>query len=605
MSIESLRGLLWRPVAVLVSILAGLCLHYIFDIEYIANWVWIIAVFVGASTFLYNTLRDIVHARFGLDYIALTAIIVAFVTQDYLVGAVIVLMLTTGEALEEYASLRARKSLTALIDRIPKRVTVLVGAETTTAADPNAAAQEKNIEAVRVGEYILVRRGEVIPLDGVLETAVAETDESSLTGEPFNIVKEAGDIVRSGTVNISDPIVIRVTVEDRESTYRKIIGLVERAQESKAPLVRLADRYSLLFTIVTAVIAISAYLISGEMNIVLAVLVVATPCPLLIATPIALIGGMNSAAKQKIILKNLASIEVLSRVSHIVFDKTGTITLGEPVVTAVQVKDASYSEAQILAIAASIEHNSLHPIAKAIVLHARLQKVEPAHAINIQEKIGEGISGEIDGKRYLLTKYSESDHFTIALKSDEEVIALLEMSDEMKQGSLLQLQQLAAHGYQLEMLTGDKESVAKEVVAQIGVPMTVQANCTPEQKLERIRALQSQGAVVAMVGDGINDAPALAAANVGIVFSNEENTAASEAAAIVLLGGELEQVLSVFGVARRSIKIALQSIWVGIGLSVLCMIAAAFGYIPPLIGSLLQEGIDILVIVNALRASRG
>ncbi len=518
--------------------------------------------------------------------------------HDYLVGVVIVLMLTTGEALEMYASLRARKSLTALIDRIPKSVTVLVS------ADPNSGTAKKNIEDVRIGEYILVRRGEVIPLDGVLESAIAETDESSLTGEPFNIVKEAGDVVRSGTVNISDPIVIRVTVEDRESTYRKLIGLVEQAQESKAPLVRLADRYSLVFTAVTAVIAIAAYLMTRDMNIVLAVLVVATPCPLLIATPIALIGGMSSAAKQKVILKNLASIEVLSRVKHIVFDKTGTITLGEPIVTAVVLKDQSYSESQVLAIASSIEHNSLHPIAKAIVLHARAQQVEPAHAINIQEKIGEGISGEVDGTRYLLAKYSASDHFTIALKSGEQLIALIEMADAMKQGSKEQMQQLIAQGYALEMLTGDKEAVAQEVAAQVGVAMMIQANCTPEQKLQRIRELQEQGYVVAMVGDGINDAPALAAANVGIVFSNEENTAASEAADIVLLGGELQQVLSVFGVARRSIRIALQSIWIGIGLSVICMIAAAFGHIPPLVGSLLQEGIDILVIVNALRASR-
>lgn len=593
------RQLLWRPITVSIGIIIGLIARYGFDQHFFADSVWIIAVLIGASAFLYNTIRDILHARFGLDYIALTAIIVSFVTQDYLVGATIVLMLTTGEALEEYASLRARKSLTALIDRIPKQVTVAASLDT------EAQTSEKNIEDIRIGEYILVRRGEVIPLDGVLETAVAETDESSLTGEPFNIVKEAGDIVRSGTVNISDPIMIRVTVEDRESTYRKIIGLVEQAQESKAPLVRLADRYSLIFTIVTAVISIGAYAMTGDMNTVLAVLVVATPCPLLIATPIALIGGMSSAAKQKVILKNLASIEVLSRVTHIVFDKTGTITLGEPIVTNVAIKDPAFTEQRVLSIASSIEHNSLHPIAKAIVLHARLQKAEPAHAVNIQEKIGEGISGEVDGVRYMLAKHSESDHFTIALKVDGTVIALLEMADEMKSGSQDQLQQLVSGGYALEMLTGDKESVAKEVAAQLGVPMTVQANCTPSQKLERIKQLQAEGGIVAMVGDGINDAPALAAANVGIVFSNEENTAASEAADIVLLGGELQQVLSVFGLARRSIKIALQSIWVGIGLSVVCMVAAAFGFIPPIVGSLLQEGIDVLVIINALRASRG
>ncbi len=598
MKYTTLYPLLWRPIFVLVSIIVAVVFQFSFDQALIANIIWIAAVFIGAWRFLSDTITDILHGQFGLDYIALTAIVVAFVTGDYLVGAVIVFMLTTGEALEEYASLRAKQSLTSLIDRIPKNVTVLAQ------ANPEADRSEKQIEQVQIGEYILVRRGEVIPLDGVLETATAQTDESSLTGEPFYIDKEQGDAIRSGTINVGDVMVVRVTTADSESTYRKIIRLVEGAQESKAPLVRLADRYSLIFTVVTAVISIGAYAMTQDMNIVLAVLVVATPCPLLIATPIALIGGMSASAKQKIILKNLASIEVLSRVNHIVFDKTGTITLGEPAVTRVELRDTPLTEMEILGIASSIEHNSLHPIAKAIVMHAKQVNAPAVHASDIQEVIGQGISGVVDGVRYTLAKYDDSNHFVIAVKKDDAVIALLEMEDQVKQGSKKQMQQLVDSGFTIEMLTGDKKTVAEQIAATIGVPMTVHAECSPAQKLERISALQAEGKIVAMIGDGINDAPALAAANVGIVFSNEENTAASEAADIVLLGGELTQVLAVFHIAKRSIRIALQSIWVGIGLSVLCMLAAAGGFIPPVIGAMLQEGIDIIVIINALRATR-
>jgi heavy metal translocating P-type ATPase len=397
---------------------------------------------------------------------------------------------------------------------------------------------------------------------------------------------------------------IRVSSVRKESTYAKIITLVQQAQDSHAPLVRLADRYSTVFTIITLVIATVAYVTTMDVTNVLAVLVVATPCPLLLATPIALIGGMSASAKRKIIIKNLSSIEVLSRVDVMILDKTGTITLGRPLVTQVDVRDSNYTRDTVLCIAGAIEHNSLHPVAKAIVIAARESLAPAFHATNVHETIGVGITGTVNGVEYTLAKHVTSDHLTIELRTATSTVAVFTLEDQVKIDSRGGIQKLIQSGLSLFMLTGDKKAVADTLAKSIDARITVQANCTPEDKIARIRQLQSEGHVTAMVGDGINDAPALAGADVGMVFSNEEQTAASEAADIVFLGGDFSLVLEVLLISRRTIRIAMQSIIVGIGLSIISMILAAFGFIPPLFGSMWQEVIDVLVILNALRASR-
>lgn len=592
---KALQKVIILPIGVSVGIVAGIMSDLFLENDVIAMVIFIVTIGIGAAQFFYDILRSLIKGKFGLDYIALAAIVTAFLTQEYLVGAVIVLMLTTGEALEKYAMLRAKKSLTALIDRIPKDVTVI---------DADEQIITKTIESVRAGEKIMIRRGEVIPLDGILESEVAMTDESSLTGEPYFMDKQHGDVVRSGTINVGDVMIITVTTANEESTYRKIIDLVQQAQESQAPLVRLADRYSKIFTFFTAAIVIVAYLFTRDTGIVLSILVVATPCPLLLATPIALMGGMSASAREKIIMKNLASIEVLSRAQALLFDKTGTITFGKPSIERIDVQDDQMTEEEVLSIAAAIEHNSLHPIAKSIVHEAKEKGVKIPSVTGIKEVIGVGISGIVGKDRYMITKHVGSAQMIIELKKNDETCALFHFQDAMKQGSQKYLQFFEKAGFEMFLLTGDKQTIADTVAASLGIKMNVQGDCSPEDKLARIRDLQKEGKVTVMIGDGINDAPALAAADVGIVFANEEHTAASEAADIVILGGDIAAVQQVLHISQRTIRIALQSIIVGIGLSVIAMIFAAFGKIPPIAGSLLQEGIDIIVIVNALRAAR-
>ncbi|OGG16953.1 cadmium-translocating P-type ATPase, partial [Candidatus Gottesmanbacteria bacterium RIFCSPHIGHO2_02_FULL_39_11] len=418
------------------------------------------------------------------------------------------------------------------------------------------------------------------------------------------IDKIKGDSLRSGTVNIGEIMVIQVTKTDKDSTYRKIIQMVQEAQIHKAPLIRLADRYSSFFTLITLFLAGSAYLLSHDFSRVLAVLVIATPCPLILATPIALVGGMNAAAKKRIILKKLSSIEVLSRVTTVIFDKTGTITLGRPFIKDIVIKDTSFTEDEVFAISASIERNSLHPLAKAILEEAKKRKVIHHKVLNVKEKIGSGISATVSGNTYSLSKVKEYEGMAIQLLKNNTQIAIFEFEDKIKQESKEILRQLKSLGLKLYIFTGDKKTATQNVLEQLEERVTVRSEMTPQDKKEGIEILKNKHKITAMVGDGINDAPALAYADVGMVFSNEEHTAASEAADIVFLAGDFSAVTSVIAISKRTIHIAYESILFGIGLSTLGMIFAVFGFIPAVAGAFLQEAIDIAVIFNALRASK-
>lgn len=552
-------------------------------------------IVIGSYRLFQETFQALLKKQFGLDYIAILAIIVSVFTGEYLAGAVVALMVATGRTLEDYGSRRAQRSLTQLIDRLPRDVTLM---------DHDQSGATIKVEDVQIGQHILVRKGEVIAIDGELDSVQAVIDESSLTGEPYFLEKSQGDTLRSGTINLGDPFVMTATHRSVDSTYEKIINLVKSATEEKAPLVRLADRYSTIFTIVTFAMAILAYVISHDPLRVLAVLVVATPCPLILATPIALLGGINALAKKQIIVKKLASLEVLNRINVLLFDKTGTITLGKPSITEVTVEDTFYTTAEVLGIAAAIERQSLHPLAKALVAYTRAQKAPHYLAHQVEEKIGVGVVGVVNDKSYTLEKHYAGGGLAIALRQADKVVAVFSFHDEIKSGSRHVLEAFKAKGLSLVMLTGDKQAQADIVAEQLGNIMEVHAGCTPEDKQKQIAQLKAQHKTVAMVGDGINDAPALALADVGIVFSSEQQTAASEAADIVILNSEFELTVSLIKVAQRTIRIAKQSIVWGIGLSIVAMVFAAIGFIPPIAGAILQEGIDLAVILNALRASR-
>ncbi|MGA2967892.1 MAG: heavy metal translocating P-type ATPase [Candidatus Levyibacteriota bacterium] len=583
------------PAIVILAIIFYLLL-LILQLDLAAAIVAIFATLLGSYRLFYETAASLLKKNFALDYIAILAILVALATQEYLVAAILALMISSGRTLEDYGVSQAKKSLTKLAERIPNEVYLWTNGK---------IGDKIKIEQVKIGQQILVRKGEVIGLDGVLVSEGGLTDESSLTGEPYTIEKIQGDPIRSGTINIDQPIVVKVTKESGDSTYNKIVAMVKKAQDEKSPFVRLADSYSGVFTVVTLLITGFAYYYSGfDLIRALAVLAIATPCPLIIATPIALLGGVNASSKKHIIVKKLAALEVLARAQAIIFDKTGTITLGKPKVSVFKNLSKDYSDKEIWAIAESIERNSLHPLAKAVVTFARENKAPVIHAEKIKEKVGSGISGVLSGKTYTLSKLASKEGMMIGVFEKNQHLATFVFEDEIKQESREIVRKLKERGFQLFIFTGDKKEAAEKVVVSLGGNIIIQAEAKPEDKQAGIANLKKNGIVTAMIGDGINDAPALAAADVGMVFSNEEQTAASEAADMVFLGGNFSLVIDGLNIAKRTIKIAKQSIFVGIGISILGMLVASLGFIPPIGGAFLQEAIDVAVIINALRASR-
>ncbi len=583
------------PATVIFLIILYLAL-LVLKFNLAATIVAIFATLLGSYRLFYETASSILKKNFALDYIAILAIIVSLATQEYLVATILALMISSGRTLEDYGVSQAKKSLTKLAERIPNEVFLWSNGK---------IGEKTNIEKIKKGQEIFVRKGEVIGLDGVLVSKDGLADESSLTGEPYTIEKIEGDPIRSGTINIGQPIVIKITKESGDSTYNKIVAMVKSAQDEKSPFIRLADSYSGIFTVVTLFITGFAYIYSGfDLIRALAVLAIATPCPLIIATPIALLGGVNASSKKHIIVKKLAALEVLARAQALIFDKTGTITLGKPKVSEFKNLTKNYSDEEILAIAESIERNSLHPLAKAVVSFAKENKTPILHAEKIEEKIGSGISGTLKNKTYTLSKLPSREGMMIGVFEDKTHLATFVFEDEIKQESRTIIKDLKKRGFELFIFTGDKQAAAEKVVASLGEDIVIKAESTPEDKQRGIADLKKKGVVTAMVGDGINDAPALALADVGMVFSNEEQTAASEAADMVFLGGNFSLVVDSLNIAKRTIGIAKQSIFVGIGISILGMIFASLGFISPLGGAFLQEAIDVAVIINALRASR-
>ncbi len=585
-------GMFAIPAFILVTFGIGLILEFAYKNVFAANIVYIIGIIPGGIQLIAESFVTLKNKSFALDYIAMLAIIVAVISKQFLVGGVIALMISGGNALETYAQKRARRSLTNLSKRIPDEALIWKS---------DTDMKKEKVEEVKVGDNIFIRKGEVIPLDGKLVTERGEFDESSLTGEAEFISKMRGDKVMSGTVNMGGSIVVQVTKEKMESTYMHIVKMVEEAQEEKSPVIRLAHKYNAGFTILALIIAAGAWLYWGDLEHVLAVLVIATPCPLLIAAPVALIGGMNAAAKKKIIVKNLAALEDVSMADTLVFDKTGTITMGKPLLKEIIVKDKRYDKKKILSVAEAIERNSLHPFAHSIMAQARKEKVPRMAAEKVEEILGKGIAGIINGKKYSIVKGHDSEENHLHFMEGRKLVAEIIFEDVLKANAREIIDNLERKGMEIHVFTGDKKETADKLKKILDGDVTIQAGMSPEDKQKGIRELKKQGKNIAMVGDGINDAPALALANVGMVFSHEENTASSEAADIVFLGGHFSEVYDSINISQKTMKIAKQSMITGIGLSVIGMFFAAFGFIIPLIGAILQEAIDVATIVNSLR----
>jgi heavy metal translocating P-type ATPase len=559
-----------------------------------------------------STGRRLLHGELGVDVIAILAMAGALLLGQYLAGAIIAVMLTGGSALEQYAIARARRELTTLISRAPRIAH----------QRQHGAFVDVPVERISVGDVLVVKPGEVVPVDGIVSAGGAVLDESSLTGESRPVSLEAGTPVRSGGSNSGGPFELRVTATAAHSTYSGIIRLVQAAEASKAPFVRLADRYALLFLMATLFLASLAWLLESPLR-ALAVLVVATPCPLILAAPAAIIAGVSRAARHGIIIKGGAPLETLARTRVLLLDKTGTVTSALPEVVAVETFGAVSSD-ELVRSAASVEQLSVHPYAPAILAEARSRKLTLVFPANVQERMGTGIRGEVDGRRVAVgqrgyvapgaprTPFVRSVELrtvadgssSVFVSIDGALAGALILQDPIRPEAPRVLRSLRALGVaHIHLVTGDHPDVAELVGDVLGVDR-VFAERAPDEKVEVVRLVRSEG-VTTMVGDGINDAPALALADVGIAMGARGATAASEAADVVLTADRFQDIADAIGIAQRTRRIALESVVVGMGLSVIAMGFAAAGLITPIDGALLQEAIDVLVILNALRALGG
>ncbi|MDI1436247.1 heavy metal translocating P-type ATPase [Polyangium sorediatum] len=593
----------------LVGLAAGSILHLarVGDAD---RWVWAGVTGIVLLWTFSSVVRGLLRGETGVDLIAVLAMAGALVLGEYLAGAIIAVMLTGGAALERFAVARARRELSALLERAPHTAHRRAGVDIV----------DVDIDDVVLGDVLVVKPGEVVPADGIVSLGPAILDESALTGESKPVQIDTGSPVRSGGTNAGSPFELRVTAPTAQSTYAGIIRLVRAAEESKAPFVRLADRYALAFLGLTVTLAALAW-IAGESPIrALTVLVVATPCPLILAAPAAIIAGVSRAARHGIIVKGGGPLETLARATVLLLDKTGTVTSARPQVVAVETFGAISSD-DVVRYAASIEQVSVHPYAPAILAEARSRSVELSFPVDVREQMGTGIGGNVDGRRVAVGQLgfvAPSAPRTPELRSielrtavegsssvyvsiDGSLAGVLLLQDPIRPEAPRALRALRAAGIRrIHMVTGDHPDVAELVGDALGVDR-VFAERAPEEKVEVIKLVRAEGLTV-MVGDGINDAPALALADIGVAMGARGATAASEAADVVLTADRLEGLLLTTRIAQRTRRIALESVFVGMGLSLVAMVFAAAGCITPVAGAVLQEGIDVLVILNALRA---
>jgi heavy metal translocating P-type ATPase len=544
----------------------------------------------------------------GLDIVAALSMLAALLFAEYLAAVVVALMYAGGQYLEDFAERRASREMTALLARVPH----------TAVRQRNDRLEEVDLDVIEPGDRLVVRKGDVVPVDGAVIEGLAVLDQSALTGESIPVQQKVGDSVMSGATNVGEAFQLLTTRRAAESTYAGIVRLVETAQRSRAPMSRLADRYAMVFLAATIALAGASWLWSADPIRAVAVLVVATPCPLILAVPVAIVSGLSRAAKQGILVKGGRALEILAQVRALVIDKTGTLTQGRAQIVATDVV-ADVSADEILRLAASLDQASKHIMAQTIVDEARSKGLGLTIPSNVVETPGEGIEGCVDdhhvivgGLRFVGGKIGATSlsrlhtqrppgSVAVAVGMDARLVGVLILVDRLRAGTEALLRDLKSLGLaRIVLATGDRRDVAETVVR--GLPIdAVRWELSPDQKTLVVLSERKNGPVM-MIGDGINDAPALAAADLGMAMGAKGAAASAEAADVVLLVDQLDRVLPAIRIARRSRFIALESVYAGLGLSVLGMIAAALGHITPVQGAIFQEVIDIAVILNALRA---
>lgn len=611
---ESIVVRYWIPFAAAFVIALGGAATFFPQGAALRYRVWMVGLILTGAPIVWTTARGMLRGKFAADVIASLTVIVAVALGEPVVGLVIVIMQTGGEALERLAEGRASDALRALEANAPRKVHRVIG----------ELVEDIDASEMRAGDLILVRPGEMVPCDGVVIRGNSHVDTSTLTGEPLPRKAVPGSELMSGSVNHESPLTVRATARAEESQYAKIVALVREAQASKAPLQRIADRFATWFTPLTIAVCGIAYAFSGDWERVLAVLAIATPCPLILATPVAILGGMNTSARRQILVRNGGALEALGRTSAVIFDKTGTITIGHPEVTRVLAVD-SVPENDLLSLASAVEQGSGHLLARTLVHEAEARGVLASPALDVVEAPGRGVEGDVDGVRVavgarsyiserfpatrpVITRLDDADGDAATLRAyvaiDGELAGLIEYGDVIREGIPELVNSLRSIGVRhVVLLSGDRAENAKAVAAAVGI-QEARGDMLPEDKVVVVQRLLDDGESVVMIGDGTNDAPALGTATVGVALASHGRGIATEAADVILLADDPSRVLDAIRISKRTMRIARQSIWAGLGISIVGMIFAANGRITPIFGAALQEFVDLGVILNALRASR-
>jgi heavy metal translocating P-type ATPase len=576
-----------------------------------ARAIWTAATLPVLAALLIEIVTSLRRGDVGLDIVAALSMTAALAFGESLAASIVALMYGGGQYLESFAEKAARREMTALLSKVPH----------TAIRHRDGQLEEVALELLQPGDRLLIRRGDVVPVDGTVAEGIGILDQSALTGESMPVKIPPGEAAMSGSTNAGEAFELVATRRAAESTYAGIVRLVEAAQRARAPMSRMADRYALLFLVLAVVLAAGAWLLTGDPIRAVAVLVAATPCPLILAVPVAIVSGLSRAAKFGILIKGGKAIETLARVRSLVIDKTGTLTAGQATIVATKTVDG-VADDELLRIAASLDQASKHVIAQTIVAEARKKGLILAVPSGVTEAPGEGVTGSLEGHQVvvgglnfiagkigaagtsLLAHDRPPGALAVAVAVDGKLTGVLVLADELRAGTEALLQELRDLGIErIVLATGDRHEVARFIASGLSLDL-VRSELTPDQKILLVLSERKNGPVM-MIGDGVNDAPALAAADVGVAMGAKGAAASAEAADVVLLVDQLDRILPAIKIARRSRFIALQSVVAGIGLSTIAMVAAAFGFLVPVEGALLQEVIDVAVIFNALRALRG
>jgi heavy metal translocating P-type ATPase len=602
------------PLAATLVIAIGAALRFGFRLPEEAHWIWVVGLIVTAAPLVVDTVQGVLRGKLAADLVASITIVVALVLDHPIVGLLIVIMQSGGEALERIAEGKAGDALHKLESQTPRTVHRY----------RNGAAEDIDAASMRPDEIILVRPGEMIPCDGIVTGGSSHADTSTLTGEPMPRSLRVSTPVMSGWINQESPLTIRATAAVEESQYARIVALVRAAQASKAPLQRIADRVAVWFTPITLAACAIAYALSSDWERVLAVLAIATPCPLILATPVAIIGGMNSSARRQILVRSGGALEALGRTTAVIFDKTGTVTIGRPCVSRVVASD-SVSEPEMLRLASAVEQGSGHLLARTLIAEATERKVSVAPATEVVESPGRGVEGivgtvrvAVGARSFIAERYPSTVIAMKQIDSAEQNASTLrayvavngmlsgfvEYADIVREGIPSLVSALKAEGVrQVMLISGDRAETTAAVAQSAGIDEW-RADMLPQDKVEVVKRLLDDGESVVMLGDGTNDAPALSTATVGVALASHGRGIATESADVILLADEPARLLDAIRISRRTMRIARQSIGFGLAISAIGIVFAALGRIVPIGGAAIQEAVDLGVILNALRASR-